>query len=77
MTAGTSGNDDVEDVGLSVGHAFTVLGIHEIKGERVIRLRNPWGEGEFNGDWSDFSSKWTEELKQQYKANKPFSVHLF
>ena len=67
MTAGTSGNDDVEDVGLSPGHAFTVLGIHEIKGEKVIRLRNPWGEGEFNGDWSDFSSKWTEELKQKYK----------
>ena len=67
MTAGTSGNDDVEDVGLSPGHAFTVLGIHEIKGEKVIRLRNPWGEGEFNGDWSDYSSKWTEELKQQYK----------
>ena len=67
MTAGTSANDDVEDVGLSQGHAFTVLGIHEIKGERVIRLRNPWGEGEFNGDWSDFSSKWTEELKQKYK----------
>ena len=67
MTAGTSANDDVEDVGLSQGHAFTVLGIHEIKGERVVRLRNPWGEGEFNGDWSDFSSKWTEDLKQQYK----------
>ena len=67
MTAGTSANDDVEDVGLSQGHAFTVLGIHEIKGEKVIRLRNPWGEGEFNGEWSDFSSKWTEELKQKYK----------
>ena len=66
MTAGTSANDDVEDVGLSQGHAFTVLGIHEIKGERVIRLRNPWGEGEFNGDWSDFSSKWTEDLKKKY-----------
>ena len=67
MTAGTSGNDDVEDVGLTQGHAFTVLGIHEIKGERVIRLRNPWGEGEFNGDWSDYSSKWTEDLKKKYK----------
>ena len=66
MTAGTSANDDVEDVGLSQGHAFTVLGIHEIKGEKVIRLRNPWGEGEFNGDWSDYSSKWTEDLKQKY-----------
>ena len=66
MTAGTSAQDEVEDVGLSIGHAFTVLGIHEINGERVIRLRNPWGEGEFNGDWSDFSSKWTEDLKQKY-----------
>ena len=66
MTAGTSGSDDVEDVGLVPGHAFTVLGIHEIKGERVIRLRNPWGEGKFNGDWSDYSSKWTEELKKEY-----------
>ena len=67
MTAGTTGSEDVEEVGLTAGHAFTVLGIHEIKGERVIRLRNPWGEGEFNGDWSDYSSKWTEELKEKYK----------
>ncbi len=66
MTAGTSGSDDVEDVGLVPGHAYTVLGIHEIKGERVIRLRNPWGEGKFNGDWGDYSSKWTEELKKEY-----------
>jgi hypothetical protein len=67
MTAGTSASEEVEEVGLSRGHAFTVLGIHEIKGERVIRLRNPWGEGEFSGDWSDYSSKWTEELREQYK----------
>jgi hypothetical protein len=40
----------VEEKGLSEGHASTVLGIHEINGERVIRLRNPWGEGEFNGE---------------------------
>ena len=66
MTAGTSGSDDVLEVGLASGHAFTVLGIHEIKGERVIRLRNPWGEGEFSGDWSYYSSKWTEELKKEY-----------
>ena len=66
MTAGTSGLDYVEDVGLSAGHAYTVLGIHEIKGERVIRLRNPYGEGEFNGDWSDYSSKWTDDLKKKY-----------
>ena len=67
MTAGTSENDDLEEVGLNTGHAYSVLGIHEIKGEKVIRLRKPLGNGEFNGDWSDYSSKWTEDLKRQYK----------
>ena len=33
--------------------------------ERVLKLRNPWGEGEWKGDWSDGSSKWTPELKKE------------
>ena len=74
MTAGSSVEESVEDelqeVGLSGGHAFTVLGVDEIKGERVMRLRNPYGECEFNGDWSDASSKWTEDLKSKYDFYK-------
>ena len=66
MTAGTSGNGFVEEVGLDCSHAYTVLGIYEINGEKVIRLRNPYGNGEFNGDWSDYSKKWTEDLKKKY-----------
>ena len=66
MTAGTSANGFVEEVGLDCAHAYTVLGIYEINEEKVIRLRNPWGTGEFNGEWSDYSSKWTEELKKKY-----------
>jgi len=70
MTAGTSGdvsNLDIEEVGLSPGHAYTVLGVHELEGprgkEKVVRLRNPWGNGEWNGDWSDSSSKWSSSTK--------------
>ena len=70
MTAGTSGdvsNLDIEEVGLSPGHAYTVLGVHELDGprgkEKVVRLRNPWGNGEWNGDWSDSSSKWNSATK--------------
>ena len=66
MTAGTSAHYFVQEVGLDTAHAYTVLGIHEINGEKVIRLRNPWGSGEFSGDWSDYSSKWTEELKKKF-----------
>ena len=69
MTAGTSGdvyNLPIEEMGLSPGHAYTVLDLHEINGEKVMRLRNPWGNGEYSGDWSDSSKKWTEELKKKY-----------
>ena len=74
MTAGTSSdiyNLNLDGVGLSAGHAYTVLGVMEIKTangvEKVVRLRNPYGNGEFNGDWSDYSKKWTPELTKQYK----------
>lgn len=31
--------------------------------ERLVKLRNPWGKGEWNGDWNDNSHLWNEELK--------------
>ena len=42
----------------------------EINGEKVLRLRNPWGNGEYTGDWSDSSKKWTAELKKKYNFLK-------
>ena len=55
-------------VGLIESHAYTIIGIkdlnHNNKNLRLIKLRNPWGEKEFNGDWSDKSNKWTTEIKK-------------
>ena len=28
-----------------------------------MKLRNPWGEVDWKGDWSPSSEKWTEEFK--------------
>ena len=72
MTAGTSGdvsNLDIEGVGLSPAHAYTFVKTYTVntsKGvERIVKLRNPWGNGEFNGRWSDSSKLWTPEIKKQ------------
>ncbi|XP_059861054.1 calpain-3 isoform X7 [Delphinus delphis] len=49
--------------GLVKGHAYSVTGLEEAlyKGEKVklVRLRNPWGQVEWNGSWSDSWKNWS------------------
>ncbi|XP_036916110.1 calpain-9 isoform X2 [Sturnira hondurensis] len=48
--------------GLIKGHAYTVTGIDQVnfRGRRteLVRVRNPWGQVEWNGSWSDSSPEW-------------------
>ncbi|XP_048223508.1 calpain-9 [Perognathus longimembris pacificus] len=49
-------------LGLIKGHAYTVTGIDQVnfRGQKtqLIRVRNPWGQVEWNGSWSDSSPEW-------------------
>ncbi|XP_009272278.2 PREDICTED: calpain-1 catalytic subunit [Aptenodytes forsteri] len=54
------------------GHAYSVTGAKQInyRGQSLglIRMRNPWGEVEWTGPWSDSSSEWNAvepALRQQ------------
>ncbi|TNN69909.1 Calpain-1 catalytic subunit [Liparis tanakae] len=57
----TSANNMLDN-GLVQGHAYTITGVKQImsrgKQENLVRLWNPWGKGEWTGDWSDGSSLW-------------------
>ncbi|XP_023804848.1 calpain-1 catalytic subunit [Oryzias latipes] len=45
------------------GHAYSLTGVDEVmyRGNltRLVRMRNPWGEMEWTGPWSDDSKEWS------------------
>ncbi|KAJ6580695.1 hypothetical protein B0H19DRAFT_1112126, partial [Mycena capillaripes] len=56
-----SGNEDITVNGLIGGHAYSVLRAVEFKDKRFVVIRNPWGDSEWTGPWSDGAKEWTEE----------------
>ena len=47
--------------GIQEKHAYSVMEAREIDGQRLLKLRNPWGRTEWTGRWSDGSEEWTPE----------------
>ncbi|KAM0347434.1 hypothetical protein ACHAPU_004955 [Fusarium lateritium] len=46
-------------------HAYSIQKAVEIDGQRLLKLKNPWGKGEWTGPWSDGSKEWTAEWLQK------------
>ncbi|XP_059118472.1 calpain-9 isoform X4 [Peromyscus eremicus] len=57
--------------GLIKSHAYTVTGLDQVnfQGRRIklIRVRNPWGQVEWNGRWSDSSLEWRSVSLEEQK----------
>ena len=55
--------------GLLTNHCYSVVSAHEIQSAgrkiRLLKLRNPWGKEEWNGEWSESYSGWTPALRAQ------------
>ncbi|XP_034753376.1 calpain-2 catalytic subunit-like [Etheostoma cragini] len=51
------------------GHAYSVTGAEEVnfqgKPVQLVRIRNPWGQVEWTGPWSDESSEWNRVSKEE------------
>jgi len=66
---GTKADPHATDLGILVNHAYTLLDVREV-GEpykdsskaRLLKLRNPWGDGEWKGPWSDNDGMWRTPL---------------
>ena len=68
MTAGCSKDTGL---GLVTGHLYTVLGAKKLStGEKLVKLRNPWGMEKYTGPWNDNDAKWTDALKKEVGLTK-------
>lgn len=47
-------------------HSYVILGTKTLRtGERLVLLRNPWGEDMYGAKWSDAGREWTPEKASQ------------
>ena len=52
--------------GLVTGHAYTLLDVkHLSNGVTLAQIRNPWAHEKYVGPWSDSSSLWSHDLKNE------------
>jgi calpain-15 len=66
MCTGSRGDSN----GIVAGHAYSLLGAYETPKYKLVKLRNPWGKGEWKGDFSDESPLWTPEMKDMVQYVK-------
>ena len=73
-----SDHSTLSEVGLCGSHAYSILDVREamvsphgdesfggdgvVESVRLLRIRNPHGVGEWNGEWSDKSTNWSRVL---------------
>lgn len=63
MVAPDGGIEANTGQGILANHAYGILGVQQLdSGVRLLRVRNPWGEGEWKGAWSDNAPEWTPEI---------------
>ncbi|XP_067223020.1 calpain-1 catalytic subunit-like [Chanodichthys erythropterus] len=67
------GSEEELPNGIILGHAYTVTNVYQVMSGRypvkLVRLFNPWGEKEWNGDWSDTSPLWNTVSNEDRKQH--------
>ncbi|KAI9829173.1 MAG: hypothetical protein M1832_000196 [Thelocarpon impressellum] len=64
--------------GIIEGHAYSVMKAIEVDGIKLVLLKNPWGQSEWTGPWSDGSKEWTpywmEKLDHRFGDDGAFWI---
>ncbi|XP_026826623.1 calpain-7 isoform X2 [Ooceraea biroi] len=65
VATGELSNLDADRTGLVPSHAYAVLDVRKINGERLLQVKNPWSHLRWRGNYSELDAKhWTQDLKE-------------
>ena len=59
-------------MGIMVNHAYTLLDVQKVGEDhtgavKLLKLRNPWGQSEWKGPWSDDAEEWKTGIGRKAK----------
>lgn len=69
-STGVWGTGVGERKGIIELHAYSIQRAVEIDGHRLLRLKNPWGKGEWKGPWSEYSTDSLEIIQRLTRASR-------
>jgi hypothetical protein len=58
--------------GILFNHAYGILDIRDVDGLQLMRIRNPWGQGEWTGKFADEDEAWDDYKGLKEKLNYVF-----
>ena len=73
FTYSSEKSEEKSGEGLVSGHAYSILDVRNVidsngNPRRILKIRNPWGKFEWNGDFADDSRSWTAEDRENLKV---------
>ena len=80
LTAGTKSLkiEKFTENNLETGHDYTLINIYTVGDNiKLVKLKNPFGCSEYNGDWEDSDDKWTTEIKKQCEFKEENNEGIF
>ena len=70
LTTNAENIEHPKSIGLVKFHAYSIIQIYNLDNLKLIKMRNPWANSSWKGDYSFNSEKWTEELKVKVNFSK-------